>query len=162
MQFSACYVSRVIPLHRRLPLSSLTPLCILGKTGHYMFNEMHTAFDSLPEHRAPNRVSMSVPIILPCTDFTKTSLEFSGKTSAALVTKVCGPPSCMGGFQDFVILLEMLVCLHLNLCAKLADDYAACDYTTACIFDVGLSSSVARRLFPYIAPLRSGACVGIL
>lgn len=49
---------------------------------------METAFDALPTHRPPNRVSMSVPIVLPCTGFTKESLESSGKTSAALVTKV--------------------------------------------------------------------------
>ncbi|CBJ26660.1 similar to 3-phosphoadenosine 5-phosphosulfate synthase 2 isoform 2 [Ectocarpus siliculosus] len=56
-------------------------------TGHYNFNEMDTAFDALPTHRPPNRVSMSVPIVLPCTGFTKESLESSGMTSAALVTK---------------------------------------------------------------------------
>lgn len=57
-------------------------------SGHYNFNEMDTAFDSLPTHRPPNRVSMSVPIVLPCTGFTKETLESSDQKSAALVTKV--------------------------------------------------------------------------
>lgn len=64
---------------------------IFSSAGHYNFNEMDTAFDALPTNRPPNRVSMSVPIVLPCTGFTKDALESSGKKSAALVTKVCRP-----------------------------------------------------------------------
>ncbi|CAN0354694.1 unnamed protein product, partial [Discosporangium mesarthrocarpum] len=56
-------------------------------TGHYAFNERATAFNSLPTHRPPDRVSMSVPIVLPCTGFTKAALEGSRASSAALVTK---------------------------------------------------------------------------
>jgi 3'-phosphoadenosine 5'-phosphosulfate synthase len=40
-------------------------------------------FDSHP----PERVSMSVPIVLPATDFTKREIESSGKNAVALVTK---------------------------------------------------------------------------
>lgn len=81
----------------------------VGFKGHYHFNEMDTAFDALPAHRPPNRVSMSVPIVLPCTGFTKKDLEFSGKRSAALVTKVRS--------EDVysVCFIRVLFCLFFNI-----------------------------------------------
>lgn len=59
------------------------PLNITGSKG---MNEQQTDFldfKTVP----PKRVSMSVPIVLPCTDFTKDMIESSGKKSVALVTK---------------------------------------------------------------------------
>jgi len=40
-------------------------------------------FHSIP----PKRVSMSVPIVLPCTAYTKNAIEMSGKTAVTLVGK---------------------------------------------------------------------------
>lgn len=39
------------------------------------------------DHIPPKRVSMSVPIVLPCTDFTKEAIESSGKKAVALFNK---------------------------------------------------------------------------
>lgn len=78
------------PAHAHRP-RGIIPVALpipIPLSGHLNFNEMDTAFDALPTHRPPNRVSMSVPIVLPCTGFTKESLESSGMTSAALATKV--------------------------------------------------------------------------
>jgi 3'-phosphoadenosine 5'-phosphosulfate synthase len=47
-----------------------------------------TNFDTFPEHPAPNRVSMSLPITLSCTSFTKMNIEASGQKAVALVTQM--------------------------------------------------------------------------
>jgi 3'-phosphoadenosine 5'-phosphosulfate synthase len=47
-----------------------------------------TNFETFPEHPAPNRVSMSLPITLSCTSFTKMNIEASGQTAVALVTQM--------------------------------------------------------------------------
>lgn len=55
-------------------------------TGSKSFNEMQTNFldfKTVP----PKRVSMSVPIVLPITAFTKAQIETSGKSAVALVNK---------------------------------------------------------------------------
>eukprot|EP00903_Cladosiphon_okamuranus_P011445 g10782.t1 len=78
-------------------------------TGHHDFNELETAFDALPTHRPPNRVSMSVPIVLPCTGFTKESLESSGKTSAALVTKDGDTVAVINNFEIYANRKEEIV-----------------------------------------------------
>lgn len=55
-------------------------------TGSKAFNEMQTNFldfKTVP----PKRVSMSVPIVLPITAFTKAQIEKSGKKAVALVSK---------------------------------------------------------------------------
>ena len=55
-------------------------------TGSKDINEEQTNFfdfSTIP----PKRVSMSVPIVLPCTDFTKRSILSSGKQAVALVNK---------------------------------------------------------------------------
>jgi len=55
-------------------------------TGTKMINEVQTNFldfKSVP----PKRVSMSVPIILPITAYTKAAIESSGKKAVALVNK---------------------------------------------------------------------------
>lgn len=59
------------------------PFNITGSKG---FNEMQTNFldfKTVP----PKRVSMSVPIVLPITAYTKAMIESSGKKAVALVTK---------------------------------------------------------------------------
>lgn len=58
----------------------------LNITGMKVMNEQQTNFDGFTTV-PPKRVSMSVPIVLPCTDFTKAAIEGSGKKSVALVTK---------------------------------------------------------------------------
>eukprot|EP01041_Mallomonas_annulata_P005359 gene5359-10710_t len=55
-------------------------------TGSKGVNEMKTDFQQF-RRSLPKRVSMSVPIVLPCTDFTKSVIESSGKKAVALVTK---------------------------------------------------------------------------
>jgi 3'-phosphoadenosine 5'-phosphosulfate synthase len=55
-------------------------------TGSKMLNEMKTNFldfKTVP----PKRVSMSVPITLPCTAYTKRIIEESGKKAVSLVNK---------------------------------------------------------------------------
>ena len=47
-----------------------------------------TNFDQFSKHPAPQRVSMSVPITLSCTSFTKDLIESSGKNAVALVTQM--------------------------------------------------------------------------
>lgn len=47
-----------------------------------------TNFDAQPEFQPRNRVSMSIPITLSCTSFTKDSIEKSDKTAVALVTQM--------------------------------------------------------------------------
>ncbi|CAM9856248.1 unnamed protein product, partial [Phaeothamnion confervicola] len=56
-------------------------------TGNYAFNEMATNFGEMPKERPPSRVSSSVPIVLPCTGYTKKEIEGSGKQAVALTTK---------------------------------------------------------------------------
>jgi 3'-phosphoadenosine 5'-phosphosulfate synthase len=73
------------PLLQTIHFNSILvdPLNITGSKG---MNEQKTDFldfKTVP----PKRVSMSVPIVLPCTDYTKDMIESSGKKSVALVTK---------------------------------------------------------------------------
>jgi len=56
-------------------------------TGNKGINEMQTDFMGFNKTIAPKRVSMSVPIVLPITDYTKTAIESSGKKAVALVNK---------------------------------------------------------------------------
>ena len=56
-------------------------------TGNKASNEMRTDFLNFNRTQPPKRVSMSVPIVLPCTDFTKSQIEGSGKNAVALVNK---------------------------------------------------------------------------
>ncbi|CAM9843899.1 unnamed protein product, partial [Chrysoparadoxa australica] len=56
-------------------------------TGNGSFNERQTDYAHLPQVRPPDRVSSSVPIVLPCTSYTKRMIEGSGKQAVALVSK---------------------------------------------------------------------------
>jgi len=47
-----------------------------------------TNFESFSPHTAPDRISMSVPITLSCTSFTKQAIEDSDKNAVALVTQM--------------------------------------------------------------------------
>lgn len=55
-------------------------------TGNVDRLETKTDFDNFPPHAPPMRVSMSLPITLSCTSFTKDSIEASDKSAVALVT----------------------------------------------------------------------------
>jgi len=55
-------------------------------TGNALRLERQTDFDNFPEHPAANRVSMSVPITLACTSFTRDAIK--GAQSVALVTQM--------------------------------------------------------------------------
>mmetsp|Transcript_18511 Transcript_18511/g.26054 ORF Transcript_18511/g.26054 Transcript_18511/m.26054 type:complete len:1092 (+) Transcript_18511:37-3312(+) len=57
-------------------------------TGNALKHESKTNFESFPNHQAPQRVSMSIPITLSCTDYTKNAIESSGQTDVALVTQL--------------------------------------------------------------------------
>jgi 3'-phosphoadenosine 5'-phosphosulfate synthase len=57
-------------------------------TGNANRHEMRTDFNIFREHQPPQRVSMSVPITLSCTSFTKGNIESSGKRDVALVTQM--------------------------------------------------------------------------
>lgn len=57
-------------------------------TGNALRLETKTNFDHFPKHPPPNRVSMSVPITLACTSYTKQAIESSGKNAVALVTQM--------------------------------------------------------------------------
>lgn len=57
-------------------------------TGNANRHERKTDFNNFPEHQPPQRVSMSVPITLSCTSFTKDNIENSGKKDVALVTQM--------------------------------------------------------------------------
>jgi len=57
-------------------------------TGNANRHEMRTDFNNFKEHQPPQRVSMSVPITLSCTSFTKDNIETSGKRDVALVTQM--------------------------------------------------------------------------
>jgi 3'-phosphoadenosine 5'-phosphosulfate synthase len=50
--------------------------------------ERQTDFSHFATHPPPNRVSMSVPITLSCTSYTKAAIETSGKNAVALVTQM--------------------------------------------------------------------------
>mmetsp|Transcript_28112 Transcript_28112/g.89889 ORF Transcript_28112/g.89889 Transcript_28112/m.89889 type:complete len:975 (-) Transcript_28112:373-3297(-) len=56
-------------------------------TGNANLNEKKTDFAHFTEVPPRDRVSMSVPIVLPATDYTKDLIEASGKKDIALVTK---------------------------------------------------------------------------
>jgi 3'-phosphoadenosine 5'-phosphosulfate synthase len=47
-----------------------------------------TDFVSFPDHPPRNRVSMSIPITLACTKYTKDAIETSGRSAVALVTQM--------------------------------------------------------------------------
>mmetsp|Transcript_23676 Transcript_23676/g.51131 ORF Transcript_23676/g.51131 Transcript_23676/m.51131 type:complete len:1114 (-) Transcript_23676:140-3481(-) len=47
-----------------------------------------TNFESFKQFRAPDRVSMSVPITLSCTDYTKAAIESSSHNAVALTTQM--------------------------------------------------------------------------
>jgi 3'-phosphoadenosine 5'-phosphosulfate synthase len=55
-------------------------------TGNVDRLERQTDFAHFPPHAPPSRVSMSLPITLSCTSFTKKVIEMSGKDAVALVT----------------------------------------------------------------------------
>lgn len=57
-------------------------------TGNALRLERKTEFNTFPEHPAPLRVSMSLPITLACTSYTKEAIERSGKKAVALVTQM--------------------------------------------------------------------------
>jgi len=57
-------------------------------TNNALMLETPTDFVNFPERQPPVRVSMSVPITLSCTQFTKKSIEASGKNAVALVTQM--------------------------------------------------------------------------
>lgn len=57
-------------------------------TGNANRHEIRTDFSHFRERQAPQRVSMSVPITLSCTSFTKDSIEKSNKRDVALVTQM--------------------------------------------------------------------------
>lgn len=57
-------------------------------TGNANRHEMKTNFEKFSEHQPPKRVSMSVPITLSCTSFTKDAIEKSSKRAVALVTQM--------------------------------------------------------------------------
>mmetsp|Transcript_2442 Transcript_2442/g.3567 ORF Transcript_2442/g.3567 Transcript_2442/m.3567 type:complete len:1057 (+) Transcript_2442:150-3320(+) len=56
-------------------------------TGQYSFNEKQTDFSNMPSNQPPNRISSSVPIVLPCTSYTKSLIESSGANSITLTSK---------------------------------------------------------------------------
>ena len=56
-------------------------------TGNKAINEMKTDFMGFDKIAPPKRVSMSVPIVLPCTAYTKAAIESSGQKSIALMNK---------------------------------------------------------------------------
>mmetsp|Transcript_12536 Transcript_12536/g.12623 ORF Transcript_12536/g.12623 Transcript_12536/m.12623 type:complete len:1022 (-) Transcript_12536:127-3192(-) len=55
-------------------------------TGSKGVNSMRTDFENF-DKKPPKRVSMSMPIVLPCTCYTKHQIERSGKKEVALMTK---------------------------------------------------------------------------
>ncbi len=57
-------------------------------TGNANKHEMKTDFSQFTEHQPPQRVSMSVPITLSCTSFSKEAIEKSGKRDIALTTQM--------------------------------------------------------------------------
>jgi len=61
------------------------PFNVTGNAGRH---ERQTDFNSFPEHQPHQRVSMSVPITLSCTSYTKEAIEKSPKRAVALVTQM--------------------------------------------------------------------------
>lgn len=57
-------------------------------TGNELRLETKTDFDSFPQTRPRNRVSMPIPITLSLSDYTKGRIESSGKQDVALVTRM--------------------------------------------------------------------------
>mmetsp|Transcript_33174 Transcript_33174/g.48648 ORF Transcript_33174/g.48648 Transcript_33174/m.48648 type:complete len:1079 (-) Transcript_33174:147-3383(-) len=57
-------------------------------TSNAMRHERKTEFNEFTTRQPPQRVSMSVPITLSCTSFTKDLIEASGKKEVALVTQM--------------------------------------------------------------------------
>ena len=57
-------------------------------TGNALAHERKTNFNTFTDRQAPQRVSMSVPITLAITDFTKAKIEGSTKKAVALVTQL--------------------------------------------------------------------------
>ena len=57
-------------------------------TGNALRHETQTDFANFPDHQAPQRVSMSVPITLSCSSYTKAAIESSEKRAVALVTQM--------------------------------------------------------------------------
>jgi adenylylsulfate kinase (apsK) len=57
-------------------------------TGNANRHEIRTEFSHFNDRQPPQRVSMSVPITLSCTSFTKDSIEKSNKRDVALVTQM--------------------------------------------------------------------------
>jgi len=57
-------------------------------TGNIGRHERKTDFANFPDRQAPGRVSMSVPITLSCTSFTKDAIEASDGSAVALVTQM--------------------------------------------------------------------------
>lgn len=60
------------------------PFNLTGNGGRL---ERQTNFEHFSAHQPAQRISMSVPITLSCTSFTKGTIESSGKTAVALVTQ---------------------------------------------------------------------------
>jgi 3'-phosphoadenosine 5'-phosphosulfate synthase len=56
-------------------------------TGSVAINEMKTNFNEFPDVKPSKRVSMSVPIVLPITGYTKTSIESSEMKAVSLLNK---------------------------------------------------------------------------
>jgi 3'-phosphoadenosine 5'-phosphosulfate synthase len=61
------------------------PFNLTGNGGRL---ERLTDFEHFPDHQPTLRISMSVPITLSCSSFTKSAIESSGKTAVALVTQL--------------------------------------------------------------------------
>jgi len=61
------------------------PFDLTGNAGRH---ERTTDFSNFSDRQAPNRVSMSVPITLSCTSFSKDAIEASDKNAIALVTQM--------------------------------------------------------------------------
>ena len=57
-------------------------------TGNALRHETQTDFANFPDRQAPQRVSMSVPITLSCSSYTKAAIESSEKRAVALVTQM--------------------------------------------------------------------------
>lgn len=61
------------------------PFNVTGNAGRH---ERQTDFNNFSDHQPHQRVSMSVPITLSCTSFTKDAIEKSPKKAVALVTQL--------------------------------------------------------------------------
>ena len=61
------------------------PFNVTGNAGRH---ESRTDFNNFADHQPHQRVSMSVPITLACTSYTKNAIENSSKNGVALVTQM--------------------------------------------------------------------------